>query len=208
MVRPRDNNRKVSYMIKVEQNNTLYLFDCHLMRYVRSFGSKDDLLNFLARNFHIFSNINMNGKDSIKGVDFNGKEFASTRQYLFIDSDNRIIDIRHLMSEVIEKIIATRQESDLQSQRGRGDKLVSDLTGPYIYRIGPVPNLRKKTKIKHLRRMKTTSEIRENAAPEYRMFVRGSRNNIPTYYDDKPRTFSRSWKDQCKTKYQWDKPQK
>jgi len=48
---------------------------------------------------------------------------------------------------------------------------------------------------------RTTAEIRANEDPDHKAFVRGSRRQIPTAWDDVQPDVQRSWKKSRKTRW-------
>lgn len=79
----------------------------------------------------------------------------------------------------------------------------------YRYRSTPVPHVHK-MRGGWLRYPRTQNEMRANADPEIRQYVRPARRPIclPNSYDDIPRSRSRCWKDNCKSSKQYWKHKK
>jgi len=84
----------------------------------------------------------------------------------------------------------------------------------YEFRAGPVPGISHAKWRRYHRKVRTTAEHRENAALEcdedaleYGIKTRGDRrgHNLPTSWDDQPRSRERSWKSQRRTQWKSQK---
>ena len=201
------------------QNTKTYLFDFYKNRYVVEFDCEEDLINFLGQAFyksfwegyrnHYFDEINCNGNDMVNFAGIkNGEDACYIRRYMFIDENNRIIDVRNYYQEAFDRykkgMYKYRYDNvcdDLQY----GDILVQRWSKQtFRYRIDPVPNIRHGGGYRgYIRHMKTTQELRQNADVEYEEFVRPKRRKLPTCWDDIPRGLQRSWKKQSKKRKQW-----
>ena len=186
---------------------------------MKSFSSETELILFLAKHFRedifykklynsYFENLNMNGKDKINYgqayVPY--REDYHIRSYLFIDSDNRIIDIRDYYDIAVQKYeeLKNKRISREKPQPEYGERLYLYGNRSFRYRIDPVPYISNKKRYgRYLRRVKTTQELRNNEHCEYKKFVRGKRKNLPTYYDDILIKYQRSWKKHSKQRKQW-----
>lgn len=75
------------------------------------------------------------------------------------------------------------------------------------FRQEPVPYIRKHRRYKFYRRIKTTNELRQNAATEIQEYVRPSRTrfNLPDSWDEVSRHIDNCWKSQRKCRKQWMK---
>ena len=72
-----------------------------------------------------------------------------------------------------------------------------------VFRKGPVPYTgNKRFRYSSIRLPHTMNEKRYNASKN-KNEIRAKRRNLPSSWDDIPRTNSRSWKDQSKKRKQW-----
>lgn len=74
----------------------------------------------------------------------------------------------------------------------------------FRYRCGPVANTGKWRRYgRYLRSPHTFNEMKLNTDPEYFVYTRPARRNLPTLYDDIPLNFYRGWKHCTKKRKQW-----
>lgn len=78
----------------------------------------------------------------------------------------------------------------------------------YEYRKDPVPYTRKHRGGSWWSMPRTARLIRMYKNPEYKDFNRGTMKGIPIWWDDKIRRTQKSWKEQTKNRYQWQKKAK
>ena len=205
-------------MIENKNEVKIYLFDFHKNAYVREFENEEELINFLAKTYHCsffgeyrnpyIDSINMNGNDTETFYNIFDVIGHTVRKYLFIDKNNRIIDVRKYKDVVLERYKALREKKEKDQENfwtslSHGDKLYVYDGTPYRYRMDPVPHLIRRRGCSWLRHMRTTQELRQNSIPEYKEYVHSKRNYIPTLYDDIPRETQRCWKAQSKKRKQW-----
>lgn len=207
-------------MYKVENNVRVHLFDVHKNAFTSVFDSEEDLINFLAKTYSkswlngltnpYIDSVNMNGNDTENNYNWFGEQTAYVRRYIFIDDNDRIIDVRKYKDEAIKRFEAkcertAKEREEFWTSLQHGDVLINKYDKiPYRYRMDPVPNLiRRRVGCHWLRHMKTTQELRMYGDEEHRKYARARRKNIPTVYDDIPRGTQRCWKEQSKKRKQW-----
>lgn len=78
----------------------------------------------------------------------------------------------------------------------------------YKYRKDPVPYTRKWRGGPYQSPPHTTRINRMYGNPDYKYFNRGSKRDIPQWWDDKSRCVQRSWKAQSKARHQWQRGKK
>lgn len=203
-------------MLENNNNTKFYIFDCCNNVYIREFNSEDELIDFLGKSFYkcidgsfyskYLNNINMNGNDVRISPVFNENTDYVTRPFIFIDSDNRIIDARKYREEILKRINSGKYEhnfSKTEKNLHYGDVLCS-WRGSFRYRIDPVPGTSSRHRyVYFLRFPRTSNEIKQNSIPSHKDFVRPSRRKLPTSWDDIPRYSQKSWKEQGKKRKQW-----
>lgn len=203
-------------MYQVEKNTKFYIFDCCKKVYIKEFDSEDVLIEFLAKDFYLylngdfyseyFYNLNMNGNDiAVASFFFDERYDYKLRPYIFLDSDDRIIDIRDYKEEIVKRVKDRINKENLTKKEK--DFCYNDVLynqhGRFCYRVGPVPNAFYYRRYHGIRHPKTINEIRQNFIPEYKSFIRPKRKNIPTAWDNIPRIPQKSWKKQSKKRKQW-----
>ena len=83
-----------------------------------------------------------------------------------------------------------------------GNKYLKDVE----FRRDPIPGTKGSRRCyAWWRHMKTTQEIRSNCDPDYKLYIRGRRKNIPNCWDDVHRGCQRSWKSQNRHLTQYKK---
>lgn len=219
-------------MFENKQKNKIFLIDLLKRQCVREFADMDEVIECIALGMtndvfvSVFnklyfsfddSEINMNGKDkkAYRYVSETSERLYCLRKYMFVDSYNRIVDIRHYKSAIkkrYEEIIKEPDENSSWDEFQHGDKLFqkawfsSRILREYRFRCEPVPDIHKSGKYgSGYRSVKTFSELRENACVENKGFIRPKRRHIPTAYDDIKRNYQKNWKKQSKKKKQWMK---
>lgn len=76
---------------------------------------------------------------------------------------------------------------------------------PPPFRNGPVPRTGKHRKHRCFFRFPRTKQMKTAwANPEMKEFNRGSMKMVPQWWDDCPRGYQRSWKEQAKVRHQWE----
>mgnify|MGYP006894313069 CR=1 FL=1 len=197
----------------IAQKNTKYYLIDLLNNSQKTFKDKDELIFFLKRGYSIIfqegredqylEDINMNGNDLSIYSDSSG-ENRLLRRYMFLDSDNRILDIRKWKKEIEEF-----NYRNYRKQNPKNKKFAYEIKQEksYMFRKDPVPNIGNlKGYKRYYRHMRTTQERRYASAPEYKPYVRAKRNtsNLPDVYNDIYRHYDSSWKNK-KIKNQWMK---
>lgn len=185
--------------------NKVYVYDLCQGKYTYQFDSLDETIEFLANRTRVLyngklsndflDNINMNFNDKFY-LDVENKYF--TRRYLFVDSDNRIIDMREYQEEIYKIFLDISDKKHNKFEPKYGDKLIRHgIT--YRYRIDPVPDTSVRLhKFHGLRHPKTTQEKRLLCDADISTYIRGKRKHLPSAYDDLWRSdiSDKSWKRQ------------
>lgn len=89
--------------------------------------------------------------------------------------------------------------------KSRKYEFLRKMDSNYKYRKDPVPHTRKWRGGPSQSPPHTVKIIKMYSNPEYKNFNRGSKHNIPTWWDDRIRCIQKSWKKQTKVKHQWQK---
>jgi hypothetical protein len=206
-------------MFFTQKNITYYLFNCKKNTYERKFDSEEELKLFLKKSFRLnykdkwvspyMENINMNGNDTATYIDWDGNYHTCIREFLFVDEDYRIIDVRKYEKELIDDIKKngpyTYYEEENEEEREYGERLyIRYGRFSYRYRIDPVPWIwNRGGRYRGIRYPKTLNETKLNSDEEMKEYVRGKRRHLPNSYDDIPRRIQKSWKEQSKKRKQW-----
>lgn len=187
----------------------------------RTFDTLEELLEFLSRHQHsgwwgsyraglesmfgycnsYLDEVNMTFNDT-KHITWGSKDEENyiLRTYVFLDPDNRIIDPRDYIEEIIK---ISKMDKPIRHYRyyRYGEKNLPE------FRKGPVPGtgVRHEHRGSYFRHPKTMNEKRQAAIVEYKEFVSPKRNvrNLPDAWNDDGRCRSKSWKDQSKKRKQW-----
>ena len=221
-------------MYQIVPDKRIWLYHCVEQRWMCLFNSIDDVVRFIAEdlrhkkdNMFLFKserdqseflericmNINECNKsvyehyDKLGWSEIEWSVLISVPCYMYIDADNRVIDMR-LYRKEIERIAYSDEPNNYQStsfSKRRGSRRRWHEHENYKYRQTAVPGTGKKWRrhTKVYRHVKTTQELRYNTNPEYEPFVRNRRKHLPTVYDDIVIEKSKSWKDCTKRKNQW-----
>ena len=132
--------------------------------------------------------------------DSNGDNIYILRQYAFLDPNNRIIDVREYMNDII-KLSSTKINHKYYSHKWkRYYKSVR-------YRYDSIPGIHKNHYHRNCfyRHPNVMNEKRQASIVEYKDYIKpASRvSNLPDAWDDKIRHFDKSWKSQSKKRKQW-----
>lgn len=204
------------------------LYDLSKGCYIKTFETKNDMIRFLAYhqrlnewygNYrkglegqlgyynHYLDNINLTFNDTIRVYDGPSEFKYFIRPYVFIDPDDRIIDPREYIDEIIN-FYKANQSIKREYNAYYYYKYVKCLPE---FREGPVPGTGKRHQHRgsYYRIPKTIRDKRTNCIEEHKEFIRGKRSNkhLPDPWDEYTRSDrrSKSWKDQSKKKHQWEK---
>jgi len=192
-----------------EKTQKIWVYDTHKQSFVYCFPTFLDALKFLAvhgdefleninmgndKTFHDYENLKLDN-----GVYYYDNIIYIPRRFIFIDENNRYIDFRNYRNEIDELINSKNLKYNCLPQKKKQYK------ESYKYRFDPVPHTGHIKGYRWLRHIHTTNEKRQNCALENKEFVRAARraNNLPSLYDDIPRSYSKSWKDCTKKRKQW-----
>lgn len=190
-----------------------YVFECNKNSCFKILNSEKELISFLAKACYFslrdnslhnryFDNLNMNTKD----LYFDENDSYKIRSFVFIDSNNRVIDIRDYKERIFEEFILCKNKKSIHKseKNPQYDELLYTWRGSYHYRTTPVPRTSSKHRYLYgIRFPRTSNEIKQNNNPFNKPFVRGKRRNLPTCWDDLCRIPQKSWKEQSKKRKQW-----
>lgn len=194
-------------MYNTKKVTKFYIYNCWKEQYVYSCNTLDELIKYIAKfNYSPFlskknSNRFINSFNcTLKDVEFVfDKNKYVLKEYTVFDENFRIIDIRQYKDEILSYDYLKRHKAKWATP---ALEYKYEKTKPE-FRAGPVPNTGRRHHGSYYRSPKTFAEIRENANPEYKEFVRKKRLYLPTTWDDLPKSYSKSWKDQSKKRKQW-----
>ena len=194
-------------MYNTKKATKFYIYNCWKGQYVYDCNTLDELIVYIAKfNYrpflgkrtcnHFLNSFNCTLKDV--EFAFDKGEYA-LRKFTVLDENFRIIDVRQYKDQILScDYLATHKAR----WKTRTLEYKYEKTKPE-FRGGPVPMTGRRSHGSYYRSPKTFAEIRENANPEYKEFVRKKRLYLPTTWDDIPKSYSRSWKDQSKKRKQW-----
>lgn len=220
-------------MFNTTTDTTTYLYSFRDSAWVNSFDSEEKLLTYFVRNYETFfgkdNDVNLTWNDTKTVFSWTtNEESLVLRNYVLVDSQNRVIN-PEIYREKVDALIDGLPEDDLERlrryermglthiwrfwQKERhvphdelqyGDVLHNCDTD-YRYRQDPVPGIgRNRWHFRCWYRLpRTTAEFRDMADPENAPYIRRSRKQIPTAWDDIPKCVQRSWKEQSKKPKQW-----
>lgn len=152
--------------------------------------------------FNIYlDNINMNFSDTKIHKELFKEAEIVVRDYMFFDPDNRIIDLRNYVDDIVKYSKAnTSKKRNQRWWRYSGKDLPE-------FRKGPVPGTRKSRchRGSYYRNPSVMNAKRDAAITEYKEYIRPSRRviNLPDPWDEYPRHIDKSWKTNSKKKKQW-----
>lgn len=132
---------------------------------------------------------------------YDGKIETTIRPYTFLDPDNRIIDLRDYIEEIIAYSKSPKKYSWNRYKRYQ-DSAIPE------FRKGPMPGIHKVNchRGSVYRHVASFNEKKQNSDPEYFEFVRPKRrpHNLPDLWrDEKCRHNDKSWKSNSKKRKQW-----
>lgn len=219
-------------MYTTAQHTTIYLYSFRHKGWTHSFNSEEQLLTFFVRNYNTFfgedNDVNLTWNDTKNLCSLTGSPTTVLRNYVLMDSYNRIIN-PEVYREKVDTLIDGLPEDDLERLRRyermglahmwrfwnqerhvphdelqHGDVLHTCDTN-YRFRQDPVPGIgRHRWKFRcWYRTPRTAAEHRDMANPENAPYIRRRRKQIPTTWDDVPKGYQRSWKRQSKKRKQW-----
>lgn len=188
-------------MLNLETNETIYFHGLdELLRFLmqkqqcsfifydeRYYNPYLDGFNATGHDLMVVSKYNV----CTKMVDYS----MVLRPYRFFDKYGHVYDVRIHHKTLIK-----------MKKEYWADRRLAKMPN-YTFRRGPVPGTSVHYRGHFLRHMKTTNEIRQNSIPEYKAFVRNSRNpaNLVSVYDDIPVLREKCWKSHTKERHQWAK---
>lgn len=204
------------YSIKKERYY-FYEFGTFNFELKRIFSNYNELIYFLAyaqvdklqisRKEKIYHNkyldeINLTLNDLKCFLTYKNEYVSYIRPFLFLDENNSIIDVRNFY----EDIIYVRNQID--EKRKKYDKR-RPLPGGYVFRKTPIPYTGK-NRSGWTRDVKYGHIIKDLKNPENKDYVKKNkyRDLLEPYCDLPYKRTTKSWKEQCKKRHQWQKHEK
>lgn len=208
-------------MYNVNNSTAIYLYDYSVGGYTHKFPTYDDTLKFVAScgvhldwannitNNRIIDNLNVTGNDTIVYRNPFSSNFETyLRSYMFVDDDDRVIDVRNDM-KTIEYYYENGifDYTDCWKPKRKHSRFYFGPTPTVEFRNGSVPYINSHH-CHYGRNCSMMNEMRRNADPEMKEFVRAKRNkthlsNILWDADWRSRCKSVSWKDCTKRRHQY-----
>lgn len=214
----------------IDKSEIIYLYDYQKEEVVQKFPSREDVLKFLAENTskrefereyrnEFLDNINMTGNDILTvfmwtrdDLDkMSQKSETYLRRYCFIDGNDATIDFRNDWKK-IKKYYEEKKFDYVVLMKSKRKhrwhwRFWNDSYKPE-FRKDPIPYTGKR-RSRYFRTFSCVAEMRMNAAPEYKSFVRPKRNQnsllrIGFWEDSRSRSKSKSWKDCTKKRHQYE----
>lgn len=186
----------------------------------KTFDTLEDLLIFLSHHQHTdawwgkyregtesqlgyyntyLDDVNMTFNDLKLVWDYNEKGYG-LRTYVFLDPDNRIIDPREYIRDIIDLSKNPPKNKNWWVSKRYSNNLPE-------FRKGPVPNTGRRHwhRGSYYRYPQNMNIKRDSANTEYKEYIHPKNriHNLPDPWDDIPRNHSKSWKDQSKKRKQW-----
>lgn len=216
-------------MYKIENKEFYHVFDKSANKYVRTFMSYEQLIEYIVRyqNYpplrtYYHAEVQYENRfyrdcatcendqkvvtERIKTEDYYGLHFEYVnRIYIIYDSYGRIINPVDLYSDVLNLLKHPNKSNNLSYW----DKELKRLN--IRYRIDPVPTTGKKRyRSRYYRKFAIHNEIKSNSDVEIKEFVRPRRNpngliSIYGIFDYPVRKNEKNWKSQGKKKHQWER---
>lgn len=214
----------------IDKSEIIYLYDYQKGGAIQKFPSREDVLKFLARNTsknffernyknQYLDDINMTGNDIVSVYLWTGNELDGytnknstyLRRYCFIDDNNAVVDFRNDW-EKIKKYYEEKNfnYSVLWKEKRKHRwywRFWNDSYVP-VFRRDPIPYTGKR-RGRYFRSFSCVAEMKMNANPEHKPFVRPKRNKnslarINYWEDCRSRGRSKSWKDCTKKRHQYE----
>ena len=195
-------------MYKNKTERKYHIFDCIKNEYIASYDGLEKLIEGIAIKYNhtcwyndrvgncLLDEYNCTMCDTINHMEVAGGQ-QTLRRYVVFDDLFRIIDVRMYRKKILSYGCHFRPRKYKPHSKAAYD----EKTKPE-FRRGPVRGTGGRYG-HYYRHPKTFAEIRNNSIPEYKQFVRKSRIELPTVWDDLVRNQSRCWKDQGKKRKQW-----
>ena len=208
-------------MYDVNNLEVIYLYDYALKGCTQKFPSYDDALKFIASTcyYNVWDKrlvsdyldlLNITGNDTVVYTSpFSGINDAYLRRYVFLKEDESVVDVRndieiikyYYENQIIDYKVCWKEKRKHSRWRR------FDYTPKAEYRRDPIPYI--SSKHSHYgRNCNIMNEMRRNADPEMKEFVRSKRNvkklsNILWDADWRSRERSHSWKDCSHRRHQY-----
>lgn len=133
------------------------------------------------------------------------------RHFLIFDNDERVLNPQDFKEESfwIATHSSLRKRSLWWLKRTNHSFWWLKNNKNYIFRKDPVPCVRKWRGGPHQKMPKTKQIFLDYSIPENRPFQRGSKKNVPSWWDDKIKSRNiKNWKHQNKCRHQWQRGEK
>ena len=221
-------------MYTISHEEYYQLYDVLVDEIIDYFYSKDELIKFIAKYYSINEWID-DGFKYHKDIynpfiekctcDLNELVELSWgcyyRRYVIYDNFNRIINIHDFKDDALNLYQKQVKEGKNNTYslstynlwlwlkrsptRSRKYNFLRRMDFNYEYRKDPVPHTRKIRGGGRWSPPHTAKIKRMYNNPEYKEFNRGSKKEVPDWWDDRTRCVQRSWKEQSKARHQWQR---
>lgn len=196
-------------MIKITTNIKYYMFISSSQKSYK-FENFEKLINYVSKENYLCSqynkicnnyleNINLNFNDMKINYCFLNHGIAVKREYLFYDSNNRIIDLRLYSNLILKEVLNYPFICNNYKKNKKKEQ--------YIFRKTPIPYIgihyyRSSRNNNH--RSIYIQELRKSELVEKKYLKKERIKSLKSIQDDYYRSISsRSWKSQSKKKKQW-----
>lgn len=215
-------------MYQVPHEEFYKLYDASVDDIIDYFYSEEELIAFIAKWYHhdfwlddSYNSCHGYKNNFISQCTCDIKELKN-KPFILFDNFDRIINIHDFEKDALSlyhsleaehknnlynlsNYLWMRRRKNIRKHKNFKYKNISKERSNYIYRQTPVPYTRKIRGGSHWSGPHTVKLFRMYATPEYKRFNRGSKKEIPSWWDDRTRTVQKSWKEQSKVKHQWEK---
>lgn len=188
------------------------IYDAKFNEFVDYFYSKEELVKFISKWYYKIDNeIRNSFIDKCTCIENELMSFPNYRCYMIFDNYDRIINIKDFEQDSWDFFQKNGEqfifynESLWERQIKRRRAVKKKFFHTYEYRKDPVPYTRKIRGGSWWSSPHTAGIIRMYKNPEHKRFNRGSWHGVPSWWDDRSRRVQKSWKEQTKNKYQWEK---
>lgn len=198
------------------------LYDASIDENVDYFYSREELVKFISKWYRLSSDTEEEVINSFirqcvcnKNELFQIDIYGYYKIYILYDNYNRIINVHDFEDSALKLFhlggkLATWSAFDLYIWRNRIKvsrkyNQWKKTNHKYEYRKDPVPHTRKIRGGPWWSPPHTSQIIKMYANPKYKKFNRGSKKDIPIWWDDRHRRVQKSWKEQSKVRHQWEK---
>ncbi len=205
-------------MYKIPQEEYYKLYDSSVDEFIDYFYSKEELIKFIAKWYHVDSfNDDILFNSFLNRITCDINQLFDEKRFILYDNYNRIINIHDFEDEALEFYNKNKSKYNtltwhdyyLRLRRYVKHKHNHSFYWKqkinYEYRKDPVPYIHKIRGGPLWSSPHTAKIMRMYLNPEYKEFNRGSKKEIPQWWDDRTRRVQKSWKEQSKARHQWQR---